>query len=112
MCLNNISQKFVANKNIVCYKHFNVTRDGKLYSPYRNVRWYKRTNISSIEVLGSAVYKGLHAFVYKKDANLDKETMNSDKVIKMIIPKGATYYAGTFCGKKCYAANKMGFFKS
>lgn len=63
----------------------------------------------SINAIGD-LQKGLHSFKYKKDALWDKRDQKSSIVLKMVIPKGSTYYTGTFMGRESIASNKMTFY--
>jgi len=115
MCLNNISKKKIATKDIICYKI--LTRyNNKFYTYYR----YKRIKIGSeyySQILlmynrlrkQYCIEKGLHSFKFKKDAmNYLKYFLNYSIVAKCVIPKGSIYYTGTFdYVRYAYASNKI-----
>lgn len=87
----------VAKKDIICYKIFNLTPEGKLISPYRSMRYdfnthYYQTGIKftfNINFFNSRIYieRGLHSYTYT-----DSGLLYTDSVlVKCIIPKDSLY---------------------
>ena len=63
------------------------------------------TYTSSLERIDDTVHEGLHSYANIRDT---RHTRIGDEVIaKCIIPKGASYYKGTFDGNTAYASDTL-----
>lgn len=129
MCLNtNWTKPEIATKDLKCWIVAKMI-ENKPYSYWREVPITKRM----ISALGnpiiwsnSSIEKGLHSFIFKKDAELMikmcKEYDIKDVIaLECYIPKGSKYYLGTFdlqrdfstpvAVVKSYASNKRNLVK-
>lgn len=104
MCLNDVGERKVAERDIVCYKlvhghyapHYRTMyrRDpvhiGKSYRSKFRFRW----NDPEYHI----IEQGLHSLAYKKDALRWKSVYGvcNLHIVKCIIPKGSLYYVGTY----------------
>lgn len=107
MCLNTKQRKpKVATENIVVYKR--LMKGG--LSAYRFFK-YRRGTTHKSEIDEVADYQriecGLHSYANEKKALADADY--EERVVEMIIPKGALYYKGTFNGHFSYASNLLHF---
>ena len=102
----------IAKKDIVCYKHL-IQLDGTYRTPYQNAVVSVNQLLKSKLVVNSdsKFYKfidvGFHLFKRKGDAMNDAIIVESAYIARCIIPKGAEYYVGKFCGRKSYASNQI-----
>lgn len=55
----------------------------------------------------SEIYEGIHSFATYKGARRDGHGV----VVKCIIPKGAKYYTGLFCGEVSHASDRIRYIK-
>ena len=119
MCLKLGSSKTkpkIATKDIVCYKGLIQLRD-ELITPYKRVSIeIGKTYKSIISNKDGEIHLGLHSFKTLKE--LKNWATGSGwrrawwgkaggEYIKCIIPKGSTYYIGTFDCWKSYASDAL-----
>jgi len=96
------SKKRIATKDIVVYKVVETVGWGSeaLQSPYRSMPVNIGETYSipepAIGKLGSKVYQGFHSLKGKKYAKKLTLGHYRGRVAKCIIPKGSTYYNGTW----------------
>lgn len=117
MCLILKSSKTkpkIATKDIVCYKGVIETYEG-LMTPYQIFKVeIGKTYFSEISKYSNEIEVALHSFInYKEIVKWKKTEMhlggmeNELKLVKCIIPKGATYYVGTFNFYDSYASSEL-----
>lgn len=118
MCLD-IKDEIIALKakeDIVCYKH--LIRDpviGEYSTTYRRCRVILGDVVKSDIVRHKySISEGLHSFGTPEGVIMDGHDESYSipigseiAIFKCIIPKGSTYYEGTFCGHKAYASDKI-----
>lgn len=103
----------IAQEDIVCWKWLRLCKDGKLFSPYQNTRYYlndrmkdtervdrRVTSIRGVNITHMLSCGCFHTFKNKEDAEMFS-VMNGwlsscGVVVKCIIPKGSKYYEGIF----------------
>ena len=110
MCLKNVSNKKIAKKDIIVYKHLRKEDD---MSPYF---WflYQKNVLYKSEIQHSlnerVISKGLHSYrsyigaFFSKFFDSDK---NGLKIVKMVIPKGSIYYTGYFVNFRSIVSNQI-----
>jgi len=77
-----------------------------LITPYQEIPVeIGKTYLSEVEVTNSIIGEGLHSFYDLEDAIDDAD--DNWVIVECIIPKGSTYYSGTFIGWKSYASNEL-----
>lgn len=120
MCLVSYHEKYVAYKDIVCYKSLEE-RGGKIVTPFRHRRVPKRVlegkrcfrahGIPKIERYGEKNPPRVMRIVSRGFIHVMSSPIVSEFFIikKCIIPKGTVYYASDD-GKE-YAARKIKFVK-
>lgn len=127
MCLklNNGIQEFIAEEDIICYKHLVKKEGGRgKVTTYRNFPIVMgRVYESDIRIFHSdsdSCYEiniALHSF--KEIRNCVSDCRSEEYapnvlrsyIVECIIPKGSKYYKGTFCGWEGYASNKLKYGK-
>ena len=63
------------------------------------------TYTSSLEKIGDTVYEGLHSYANIRDTL--RSIFGDEVIARCIIPKGASYYKGTYNGSTSYASNAL-----
>ena len=111
----------IASEDIPCYKVI-LMYDNYYITPYREMRIeIGCTYESELYTSGALILKhsqyyaqidiGLHSFKNLKGATDDLSFLPSNdytvEIVKCIIPKGATYYEGTFNNRESYASDKI-----
>lgn len=100
MCLYVKNGPFVAKKDILVYKRLicKITKTKyKFTSPYRGTPYYPNGHIyikklnPTKGIIYNRINKGLHAYVKYPCFKYPNEV-----VVKMVIPKGSTYYLGEY----------------
>ena len=114
MCLIAKENYKTAKEDIVCYKILHKNYYGDLYSPF-TLFGYKidevttakgRSDIIRYENGSKEISRGyLHTFKTRKAA--EHYCCVSQSVYKCIIPKGTTYWEGTFQGYSGFASKKL-----
>ena len=111
MCLNihdNTKAK-IAEKDITVYKHIIALGDGTFETSYQHTEIViGETYSSKIKRDPWGIEKALHSYKNLEDA---ENNSYGEPVIECIIPKGATYYEGTFINKPAYASNQLKYVK-
>lgn len=92
MCISNLGEKQVAGEDITCWK-FGTLKETIFESlvfrfKYELGKSYK----SNIVINGSEGFSGFHTIQLEK--NIEK--IRSMDVVRCIIPKGSSYYAGNY----------------
>jgi len=128
MCLKlkNDVHQYIAESDIICYKHIIKRSDYK--SRVTTYRYFPvkigTTYESNIKVIFSTGYStgyeinvGLHSFKSKSDCVDDSESEEGSSyllktyICECVIPKGSKYYVGSFCGWEGYASDKLKYRK-
>jgi len=79
-------------------------------TPFRNYPIeIGNTYTSKLVKKGDNIEEGLHSFEFARDAKLTNWALWYDEgtIVKCIIPKGSTYYKGTFDGDSSYASDAL-----
>jgi hypothetical protein len=112
MCLENIGEKKKATKNIICYKILYALKT-EFLTPYRSMRIQLGEEYSSVLIVrgefDAVVEEGFHSFEEPPHLQCFRGLTLCYPIViaKCIIPKGASYYEGSFRGLPCYASNKI-----
>lgn len=114
MCLHTKEKAEIANKDIVCYKILVKNKANNIYTPFMKERIIiKNTYTSFLQNNNGDVSKGLHSMATLCDANAllarIKPYFESHELVmaKCIIPKGSSYYKGTFSRLCGFASNQL-----
>ena len=83
----------VAGYDILGYKRFNRTSDGKLFSPFRDYLWVPGKLVKAeMRCMSATIEEGLHAYMTLETA---KEYRDFGEVIRpVVIPAGTKFYIG------------------
>lgn len=102
MCLNlptNYKPK-IAKKAVKCYKVLRVLRDNSYETPYQEMKVeIGQAYTSELIIEGRQfIYVGIHSFTSKGKAKLEYDfwKFSGAVIVKCEIPKGSTYYRGTY----------------
>ena len=109
----------VATKDLYVYKFLYVVGSGPnayLRSPYRSSRYnpgrtYTTKMMPEKRYFSSIwrIERGLHSFATFRSAKAVSDSWYGRDIyiFVCVIPEGATYYTGTFNGRKSYASDKL-----
>ena len=123
MCLSltkNQTTPIIAKDDVVCYKHL-LVKDGHYFTPYYKTEInFNKVFSSIIEMMndGEAPYthnieEGLHSFANIEDCEQDlfscfgSDGIEFRVIAKCIIPKGSTYYSGSFYYHSAFASSEI-----
>lgn len=115
MCLiiKKSSVALIATEDIICYKVLTyIITVGKWltyfkYSPVTIGDTYHSELTRQELTITDAIEKGLHSFASLEDANNFVSDRLNVGVFKCVIPKGSTYYKGSFFNWKSYASDTL-----
>jgi len=98
----------IAKKDIVCYKHLITTSYGYFTTYMHEKVELGNTYSSKLDpIVYNEINMGLHSFSSLKSTILDAKDelkpyfSHTYIIVKCVIPKGATYYKGTFQTREC-----------
>ena len=129
MCLNLINgvHEYIAESDIICYKHIIKRSDyksrvttyryfpvkiGVLYESELKINTDQSYRGTSFEVnVGLHSFKNLNACIDDSESEEGSSYLLKTYICECVIPKGSKYYIGTFCGMEGYASDKLKYRK-